>query len=103
MSFRESEARRIRQREEKVVESLLLNAQVVLSTNVGAAGSILDRYEKSHSSRPFDLVIIDEAAQALEISCFAPIFRGARVVLAGKFHIHLMPSSSFRSYSKACS
>lgn len=58
----------IRQREEKVVQSLISNAQVVLSTNVGAASSVLDRYEKSSTGKPFDLVIIDEAAQALEVS-----------------------------------
>lgn len=58
----------IRSREEKVVQGLISNAQVVLATNVGAASSILDRYEKSPMSKPFDLVIIDEAAQALEVS-----------------------------------
>lgn len=58
----------IREREEKVVHSLIANAQVVLATNVGAASSLLDKYEKSPMSKPFDIVIIDEAAQALECS-----------------------------------
>ncbi len=58
----------IRQREEKVVHSLIANAQVVLATNIGAASYILDKYEKSPMSKPFDMVIIDEAAQALEVS-----------------------------------
>ena len=69
-AYREMKSLRkeIRSREEKVVQSLISNAQVVLATNVGAATSILDRYEKSPMSKPFDLVIIDEAAQALEVS-----------------------------------
>ena len=58
----------IRQREEKVVQSLIKNAQVVLATNVGASSYILNKCEKSSTGRPFDLVIIDEAAQALEVS-----------------------------------
>ena len=82
----------IRQREEKVVENLLTNAQVVLCTNVGAGSYLLDRLEKT---KPFDLVIIDEAAQALEVSCFAPIFRGKRVVLAGD-HCQLPPTIKSR-------
>jgi ATP-dependent RNA/DNA helicase IGHMBP2 len=81
----------IRQREEKVVESLLKNAQVVLCTNVGASSSLLDRLEKSGALDPFDLVVIDEAAQALEVSCWAPIFRGKRIVLAGD-HCQLPPT-----------
>ncbi len=81
----------IRQREEKVVHSLIANAQVVLATNVGAASFILDKYEKSPMSKPFDLVIIDEAAQALEVSCWIPILRGKRVVLAGD-HCQLPPT-----------
>ena len=85
----------IRQREEKVVESLLANAQVVLCTNVGAASYLLDRFENSSAGKPFDLVIIDEAAQALEVSCFAPMFRGKRVVLAGD-HQQLSPTIKSR-------
>lgn len=58
----------IRNREDKIVQGLIANAQVVLATNVGSASSILNKYEKSSLSKPFDLVIIDEAAQALEVS-----------------------------------
>lgn len=82
----------IRQREDKVVENLLTNAQVVLCTNVGAGSYLLDRLERT---KPFDLVIIDEAAQALEVSCFASIFRGKRVVLAGD-HCQLPPTIKSR-------
>ena len=74
----------IRTREEQVVQQLISNAHVVLCTNVGAANKIL-RDEK------FDLVIIDEAAQALEASCWIPIMRGRRLCLAGD-HCQLPPT-----------
>jgi ATP-dependent RNA/DNA helicase IGHMBP2 len=39
----------------------------------------------------FDLVVLDEAAQALEASCWIPILRGKRLVLAGD-HCQLPPT-----------
>lgn len=75
----------VRQREEGVVQSILQNAQVVLATTVGAATKILT------ASPAFDLVVIDEAAQALEASCWIPILRGRRLVLAGD-HCQLPPT-----------
>ena len=61
----------IRTREEKVVGEILRNANVVLATNVGAGGSVF-RHLADSKGEPiaFDLVIIDEAAQALEASCW---------------------------------
>ena len=66
------------------MSSLIQNAQVVLATTVGAANRIL-------KDMKFDLVIIDEAAQALEASCWIPILRGERLVLAGD-HCQLPPT-----------
>jgi ATP-dependent RNA/DNA helicase IGHMBP2 len=74
----------VRQRETKVVQSLLQDAQVILCTTVGAANRILKDME-------FDLVIIDEAAQALEASCWIPIQKGKRLILAGD-HCQLPPT-----------
>ena len=74
----------IRTREEQVVKQLISNSQVVLCTNVGAASHML-REEN------FDLVIIDEAAQALEASCWIPIMKGRRLCLAGD-HCQLPPT-----------
>jgi len=99
VAYREMKGLRkeIRQREGKVVDSLIQDAQVVLATNVGAASHILDDYCNRQSSggsggdRSFDLVVIDEAAQALEASCWIPILRGKRVVLAGD-HCQLPPT-----------
>ena len=80
----------LRQREETVVDDLLSSADVVLATNVGAASSALNKYiEKGRGG--FDLVVIDEAAQALEASCWIPILRGRRLVLAGD-HRQLPPT-----------
>lgn len=77
--------REIRTREERVVKELMQNADVVLATCVGAAN------RKLLADATFDLVIIDEAAQALEAACWIPILRGAKVVLAGD-HCQLPPT-----------
>lgn len=92
VAYREVKALRkeIRGREEKVVQELISRAQVVLATTVGAANRILDRVEHG-----FDLVVIDEAAQALEASCWIPILRGKKVVLAGD-HCQLPPTIKSR-------
>ena len=80
----------LRQREEAVVDDLISNADVVLATNVGAANSALNKYIDKRGGG-FDLVVIDEAAQALEASCWIPILRGQRLVLAGD-HKQLPPT-----------
>ena len=74
----------IRSREEKVVDELLGNAQVVLATCVGAGNRLL-------RDRIFDLVIVDEAAQALEAACWIPALLGRKLVLAGD-HCQLPPT-----------
>ena len=86
LAYREIKSLRkeVRTREQKVVKDLIREAQVVLATNVGAANSILKDVE-------FDLVVIDEAAQALEASCWIPILHGKRLVLAGD-HCQLPPT-----------
>ena len=88
----------IRTREEKVVRELLGRAQVVLATNVGAASRVLDRAmgaaaQQGGSGKDFfDLVVIDEAAQSLEASCWIPLLRcGRKAVLAGD-HKQLPPT-----------
>ncbi|KAL7574227.1 hypothetical protein ACA910_012483 [Epithemia clementina (nom. ined.)] len=97
VAYREMKALRqeIRQREEKVVRELLRNAQVVLATCVGAANSILSKMvgndSGSNGEVAFDLVVIDEAAQALEAACWIPALRGKRLILAGD-HKQLPPT-----------
>ena len=94
LAYRELKSLRkeIRTREEKVVQELINSAQVVLATTVGAANRVLDAVEDG-----FDLVVIDEAAQALEASCWIPILRAKKVVLAGD-HCQLPPTIKSRHH-----
>lgn len=74
----------LRQHEAAITRALVATAQVVLATTTGAADALL-------AQRAFDLVVIDEAAQAVEAACWIPILRGRRVVLAGD-HLQLAPT-----------
>ncbi|KAH7101714.1 P-loop containing nucleoside triphosphate hydrolase protein [Auriculariales sp. MPI-PUGE-AT-0066] len=65
-----------RKREGGVVTSVLKQAKVVLATCHGAGGRQLH-------GRNFDVVIIDEATQALEAVSWIPIFKGHKLILAG--------------------
>ncbi|KJA25231.1 hypothetical protein HYPSUDRAFT_64818 [Hypholoma sublateritium FD-334 SS-4] len=65
-----------RQREGGVVKSVLKDSQVVLATCHSSGGRQLYNQE-------FDVVIIDEATQALEAVCWIPIFKAKKLILAG--------------------
>ncbi|EKM56705.1 uncharacterized protein PHACADRAFT_207896 [Phanerochaete carnosa HHB-10118-sp] len=65
-----------RQRESGVVEGVLSESQVVIATCHSSGGHQLRNHE-------FDVVIIDEATQALEAVCWIPIFKGKKLILAG--------------------
>uniref|UniRef100_A0A7C9ADE8 DNA helicase n=2 Tax=Opuntia streptacantha TaxID=393608 RepID=A0A7C9ADE8_OPUST len=73
-----------RKRQQLAVTDVLKNADVILTTLTGALSRKLDR-------TTFDLVIIDEAAQALEISCWIALLKGSRCILAGD-HLQLPPT-----------
>ncbi|KAF9355594.1 hypothetical protein BGX26_006371 [Mortierella sp. AD094] len=77
-----------RAREKLVVKQLLESASVVLSTLNGCAAKTL-------WGEKFDVVIIDEATQALEAvsssECWIAIGKGAKVILAGD-HLQLPPT-----------
>lgn len=70
--------------EKEAIREVLSNAEVVLSTNIGAADPLI------RGIGCFDLVIIDEAGQAIEPSCWIPILQGKRCILAGD-HRQLAP------------
>lgn len=74
----------LRAAEQHALRSVLAGASVVLTTNVGAGDSRLAGME-------FDCVVIDEAAQALEASCWIPLLRAERLILAGD-HRQLPPT-----------
>ena len=73
-----------RQREKKCIGTLLGTSKVVLATLHGAGGFQL-------KDEHFDVVIIDEASQALEAQCWVPLLRANKVVLAGD-HLQLPPT-----------
>ncbi|OAX82723.1 hypothetical protein ACJ72_02929 [Emergomyces africanus] len=73
-----------RERESKCVDNLVRDSQVVLATLHGAGGHQL-RHQK------FDVVIIDEASQALEAQCWVPLLSASKAILAGD-HLQLPPT-----------
>ncbi|CZR50776.1 probable DNA-binding protein SMUBP-2 [Phialocephala subalpina] len=73
-----------REREKKCIGTLIGGSKVVLATLHGAGGFQL-------KDSAFDVVIIDEASQALEAQCWVPLLRASKVVLAGD-HLQLPPT-----------
>ena len=73
-----------REREKQCVTTLVGGSKVVLATLHGAGGFQLRNEE-------FDIVIIDEASQALEAQCWIPLLSAKKVVLAGD-HLQLPPT-----------
>lgn len=73
-----------RERESKCVDNLVRESNVVLATLHGAGGHQL-------RNQRFDVVVIDEASQALEAQCWIPLLSARKVVLAGD-HLQLPPT-----------
>ena len=73
-----------REREKKCVDNIVGESKVVLATLHGAGGFQL-------RNQRFDVVIIDEASQALEAQCWVPLLSAKKVVLAGD-HLQLPPT-----------
>ncbi|KAJ4489956.1 AAA domain-containing protein [Lentinula aciculospora] len=65
-----------RKREGGIVTSVLNESQVVVATCHSSGGRQLRNQE-------FDVVIIDEATQAVEAVCWIPIFKAKKLILAG--------------------
>ena len=73
-----------REREARCVDGLVGESSVVLATLHGAGGHQL-------KSQKFDVVVIDEASQALEAQCWISLLNADKVVLAGD-HLQLPPT-----------
>lgn len=73
-----------RERERRCVSNLVRGSKVVLATLHGAGGFQL-------RSEQFDVVIIDEASQALEAQCWVPLLSAKKAVCAGD-HLQLPPT-----------
>ncbi|NXE14253.1 SMBP2 protein, partial [Lophotis ruficrista] len=78
----------LKEREETAMAAALTHASVVLATNTGASS---DGPLKLLPENHFDLVVIDECAQALEASCWIPLLRAGKCILAGD-HKQLPPT-----------
>uniref|UniRef100_A0A0G4HFS7 DNA helicase n=1 Tax=Chromera velia CCMP2878 TaxID=1169474 RepID=A0A0G4HFS7_9ALVE len=85
----------LRKRERDAVREVLRGAQVVFATCVGADNVDVRRHLVSEEARDcgcgFDLAVVDEAAQALEVSCWIPMLMAPKSVLAGD-HMQLSPT-----------
>ncbi|NWS48454.1 SMBP2 protein, partial [Probosciger aterrimus] len=78
----------LKEREETAMAAALSHASVVLATNTGASSEgPLKLLPDNH----FDLVVIDECAQALEASCWIPLLKAPKCILAGD-HKQLPPT-----------
>ncbi|XP_036991202.2 LOW QUALITY PROTEIN: DNA-binding protein SMUBP-2 [Artibeus jamaicensis] len=78
----------LQEREEAAARHSLQSADVILATNTGASP---DGPLKLLPDYSFDLVVIDECAQALEASCWVPLLKARKCVLAGD-HKQLPPT-----------
>eukprot|EP00250_Pteridium_aquilinum_P010576 c19487_g1_i1 orf=90-2078(+) len=77
-------AKEERQRQQQAVSDVIKDASVILTTLTGSLSHQLQKVD-------FDVVIIDEAAQALEVACWMAILKGSRCILAGD-HLQLAPT-----------
>ncbi|XWS66380.1 hypothetical protein CRYUN_Cryun05aG0194400 [Craigia yunnanensis] len=71
-------------RQQLAVTDVIKDSDVILTTLTGA-------FSRQLNNTTFDLVIIDEAAQALEIACWIALLKGSRCILAGD-HLQLPPT-----------
>ncbi|NXP54568.1 SMBP2 protein, partial [Heliornis fulica] len=78
----------LKEREETAMAAALTHASVILATNTGASS---DGPLKLLPENHFDLVVIDECAQALEASCWIPLLKAPKCILAGD-HKQLPPT-----------
>nr|DBA17390.1 TPA: hypothetical protein GDO54_002844 [Pyxicephalus adspersus] len=90
----------LKEREEAAMIETLKAANVILSTNTGASP---DGPLKLLPDNYFDLVVIDECAQALEASCWIALLQARKCILAGD-HKQLPPTIiSHKAASKGLS
>jgi DNA polymerase alpha-associated DNA helicase A len=74
----------VRTREKKCVDEVIRTSKVHLATLHGSGGREL-------ANRNWDVVIIDEASQALEAQTWIPLLSAKKVILAGD-HLQLPPT-----------
>ena len=76
----------LRERETKAIEQVTLRSNVVFTTCNGAFNIVKKLLPTRQHSFLFDVCVIDECAQGLEISSWIPILQSRRVILGGDHH-----------------
>jgi ATP-dependent RNA/DNA helicase IGHMBP2 len=76
--------------------------KIILATCIGAADPYLKESLNKYNSGTFDLVVIDECAQATEALCWLSILLGKKLVLAGD-HLQLPPTIKSKEAEKGLS
>lgn len=78
----------LKDRERKAIGRILANADVVLSTlTTASSDGPLRNLPESH----FEVAVIDECSQALEVACWMALLRTPKCILAGD-HLQLPPT-----------
>lgn len=72
----------LRERETKAIEQVVRQSNVLFTTCNGSF-NLISRLMKSDPSFAFDICVIDECAQGLEISSWIPILQAKKTVLGG--------------------
>ncbi|KAH7352248.1 hypothetical protein KP509_19G036700 [Ceratopteris richardii] len=67
----------LKNKEKEVIDETLRGADVIISTNTSSGEPLVQKLPA------FDMVLIDEASQAVEPACWIPLLKGRRAVLAG--------------------
>ncbi len=77
-------AKKAKKMEERAIKRVLEKAEVICTTNSTAGSDVLRDFY-------FDVVVIDEATQAVEPSCLIPMVKGKKFIMAGD-HKQLPPT-----------
>lgn len=85
-------AKEEKKRQQLAVADVIKNSDVVLTTLTGAFSRKLDNYS-------FDLVVIDEAAQALEVACWIALLK----VQISSFSVFVPSCLLFMPFNTCCS
>ena len=73
-----------------ISKTILKYSQIIFCTNVSAGGDMVNKMMSKNSNNAFDLVVIDECAQATEPCCWIPLQNAEKVVFSGD-HMQLAP------------
>lgn len=64
----------------QAIKEVIEDSSIIFATNAGCGEKL---FRKMTFNISFDVVVIDECAQSLEVSCWIPILKARKIVLAG--------------------